>query len=281
MRVLLDYETDNGRRGLGDVLISTPVIEALAKKYGTRIDVVLRKEAQPLLHNNPYVRHVYGTANGLNYDLHLIMGWKLEQHDNPRNNQPRVDSMAELFGVHCNNKIPQLYYPKQQTIPNSIGISIESTNVVRSWQNDYLVQLIETEDKYDWHVFSMNNIDQLPGNTNKHFGRIDLPELIAMVGRLEKFVTIDSFFSHLTACFDIPTIVMYTEVPAEWRCCYYQKTIALQSQVKCSPCWERQHPNLKAEIEDCYNRQNNGKCIECVESFTPEAISKAINDYFV
>jgi len=43
--ILLDYETDNGRRGYGDIIISTPIIQALAEKYHTQINIVLRQEA--------------------------------------------------------------------------------------------------------------------------------------------------------------------------------------------------------------------------------------------
>lgn len=275
MSIILDYETDNGRRGLGDIIISTAIIKALFEEYHTRIDVVLRKEAQPLLKNNPYVRRIYEKYPG-DCDLWLIMGWKLEKHDNPRNNQPRVDSMAAIFGVNPIDKKPQLYYQEVEKIPNSIGIAIESTNTVREWTVSNAIALMEKIDK-EWHVFGQRN----KIGSCQNWLNLDLPSLIQQVHRMERFVTVDSLFSHLTAAFDIPTIVMYTEVPKEWRRLYYPKTIGLQAQVDCSPCWERQHPELKGKIDECYNRQNSGQSIKCVESFTPEIIEKAINDYFL
>ncbi|MBC8233049.1 glycosyltransferase family 9 protein [bacterium] len=260
MRVLLDYETDNGRRGFGDVLISTPVIEALAKKYGTRIDVVLRKEAQPLLYDNPYVRRIYELTDQLPIaDIHLVLGMKVEDYSNPRNQQPRVDSMAELFGVSCNNKVPQLYYPEQQTIPNSIGVSIESESDVRTWQYNHLLKLIE-EVKAEWHVFGLKAHDLLP-NVQNHLGKLTLEETIKWTARMERFLTVDSFFSHLTASLNIPTVILYTSIPAEWRSKYYPKAKAIQAIVECSPCWDKQK-NIKA----C-----NGKC---TYSITPQLVEE-------
>ena len=258
MRVLLDYETDNGRRGLGDVLISTPVIQALAEKYSTRIDVVLRKEAQPLLFNNPYVRNVYETTNSLNHDLHLVLGMKVEHYGNPRNRQPRVDSMAELFGVVCSNKLPQLYYPEQEKIPNSIGVSIESESDVRLWRHDCLLELIRLTN-YEWHVFGVNYLI-FPDNVYNHLGKLSLHDAIIEVAKMEKFITVDSFFSHLVAALDIPSIIMYTSILAEWRAKYYPNAKTIQSPVSCSPCMDRQN----IERDGCDNR--------CVGGITPQLV---------
>lgn len=278
--IILDYETDNGRRGFGDIIISTPIIQALSAKYYSRVDIVLRKEAQPFLSDNPYIKNIYITAEGLNPDLHLIMGWKLESHANPRNNQERIDAMSELFGVRPVNKHPQLYYPEVEKLPNSIGVSIESTNPVREWNYDNLLELINKFPKFDWYVFGQRKVE-LPANIHNHLGKLTLVELIQQVHQMERFITVDSLFSHLTAAFDIPTITMYTEVPKGWRCSYYPKTIGLQAHVDCSPCWERQKPDLKDRINECYQRQNSGQSIKCVNSFTPGLIEKAIHDYLL
>lgn len=267
MRVLLDYETDNGRRGLGDVLLSTPVIQALAEKYSTRIDVVLRKEAQPLLFNNPYVRHSYETANGLNHDLHLVLGMKVEDYRNPRNRQPRVDSMAELFGITCINKLPQLYYPKQEKIPNTIGVSIESTSPTRAWLYGRLKELFGLIDA-EWHVYGIIDVG-LPDRIHNHLGRLSIKEIIFQVAKMERFLTVDSFFSHLTAALNIPTLVLYTNVPAKWRCRYYPLTTGIQSPIGCAPCLECQN----GASEKCSPLMTT----PCVTAFTTELVHQYLN----
>jgi ADP-heptose:LPS heptosyltransferase len=259
--ILLDYETDNGKRGLGDVLISTPIIQALSDKYNTKIDIVLREEAQPLLENNPYIKKIYPSTKKLAPDLHLIMGFKLENFFIARNCQPRVDSMAELFGVEVTDKLPQIYYPHQDIIPNTIGVSIESESDVRRWRHDYLLELINTTD-HEWHVFGLNYL-AFPDKVHNHLGKLSLAETITEVGKMERFITVDSFFSHLAVAWDIPSIIMYTTIPAEWRAEYYENAQVIQSPAICSPCMDRQ-----VSIE---------KCLEgceriCVDAITPDMV---------
>lgn len=276
MSIILDYETDNGHRGLGDIIISTSIIKAFFKEYHTRIDVVLRKEAQPLLKNNPYVRRIYEKYPG-DCDLWLIMGWKLEDYYVERNQQNRLDAMAQLFGVFVADKQPRLYYPPIEKIPNSIGIAIESMSPSRSWRNDYMLDLIKRFPELEWHVFGKIEAN-LPTTVHNHLGKSSLKELIQQVHSMERFVTMDTLFSHLTAAFEIPTIAMYTTVPSEWRCKYYPKTIGIQAAVSCSPCWDGQKKELHAELAECDQRRGKELSIKCVDSFTPDIIEKAIKE---
>ena len=271
--ILFDVMTDSDKRGLGDILISTPVVKALKEKYQCRLDYLVRKEAHVLLENNPYIDNVISKANIQDYELRFVLGMRLEDYSIKRNRQPRVDSMAELFGVNLASKVPEIYFPRK-TVINRIGISIDSTNPVRSWRDDYLIGLCEKLRKFDLHCVGLNSIE-LPSFVTNHTSTQTLREFIELVSTFQFVVTTDSFLSHLAAAFDIPSVVLYTEIPKEWRCGYYSQTIGIQSPVNCSPCWARQAPKLSQEIKECYEKQDIK--LKCVDALTSEIIySKVI-----
>ncbi len=279
-KILLDYKTGNNNRGFGDILISTPIIQALSEKYSTRIDCLLRYEAHVLLLNNPYVRKLCSSANIQDYDLVLRLGYWLEDYDNPRNRQPRVDSIAELFGVKLTSKLPRIYHKRYDTIPNSIGISIESTDIARQWRPDYLIQFMEAlKDKCEFHVFGTGERIALPNYAYNYIGKLSLGDFISQLSSMNAVLTVDSLASHLAAAYNIPSIILYTAIPKEWRCSYYPKAVSVQAPLKCSPCWARQNrEQLGTLISECEQREGEEQPMKCVDSITPQMVLEAYDN---
>jgi len=165
--------------------------------------------------------------------------------------------MSELWGVTLRDKTPKLYINRLAKIKNSIGIAIESESDVRRWTYDYLVELTKLV-QAEWHVFGLKFI-KLPKAIHNHLGEFSLLQTMTEVSKMERFVTVDSFFSHLVAALNIPSVVMYTSINAAWRATYYQNIQTIQSPKPCSPCKDKQ------EIRGVCDRG-------CIKSFTPELI---------
>jgi len=268
MKVLFDTIISHNKRGLGDILMTTPTIRALSKKYNCKIDYQADSRAWILLENNPFIGKLSEKFNPQDYDLVFRLDMRLENYSIKRNRQNRIDAIAELCGIQLHDKATEIYYPKK-TIPNRIGIAIDSTNHIRSWRYDYLVQLIEKLQMFELYYMGIKPVD-LPDYVNNLSGKQTIPELIKTVSSCSFIITTDSFLSHLAGALNIPAVVLYTETPKEWRCQYYKRTVGIQSPVPCSPCWERQRKEYQDAIEKCYQHQT--EYVKCIDALTPEIV---------
>lgn len=284
LNILFDTNYEASGRGLGDILMTTPIIKQIKKEYpNAHLTYSTRSEGREILKNNPYIDAIntdlYNETEFektlVNYDKHFFLGKMTEDYTIKRNQQPRIDSIAEMFDINLESKTPELYLTEEELLsvnkyinPNKINIlfCIEAMEKKRNWREDYLQDLVNRfdKDKYNLILVGKNKIEIT--NALNLTGKTTIRELFAIVSKADLVVTMDNFVSHIAAAFDIKEIIMYTTIPAEWRCSYYKNTIPIQSPTKCSPCWNK----YKNKNRMCIN---NGKCID---NLTPDLLEKYI-----
>jgi len=78
----------------------------------------------------------------------------------------------------------------------------------------------------------------------------------ALLTQMDLFVCADSGYSHIAAALGIPTLTLYSTVPAWTRELYYEKANFIQSDLSCSPCFSldgvcpRQQKRARERLSD-------------------------------
>lgn len=283
LRILFDVETGNeGKRGLGDILLTKPVIRAIKNQHhNCQLDYLAREEVHVLLEDEPGINELLTEANADDYDIYFALGQELEDYTVERNRQPRIDAIAEICNVELFDRRLSIHSIKRIPKAHALGISIESTSPYRKWRSDYLLELIDGLKKdFEIHVFgteqSAKLSAQLPGYVVNHIGQTSIKELMQWILQMRLFFCCDSFISHLTAMYNIPAIVLYTEVSAEWRCNYYPTVTGIQAPCKCSPCLSF-YNETKEIIDKCHIAvETENGYPNCITSYTPDMAERDI-----
>jgi len=295
-KILFDTNYEASGRGLGDILMSTAIIKEIKEKFpDSKLTYSTRPEAKEILEGNPNIDELitknYNKTEFLetldNYDIHFFLGKMTEDYLDKRNQQPRIDSMAELFGLNLTKKTPEIYLDedelnlgKEYIIPTkrNVVFCIEGVEKFRNWNLNHLKELIRKLDKkkYNIIVVGKKELELEEGIVNLTDKTENLRQLFSIIANCDLVVTTDNFVSHVAAAFGRPEIILYTTIPYQWRCKYYENAIPIQSSVKCSPCWNRYLPKFNYENYTCPET--------CSSSITPEIvfnkIEKIINGNF-
>jgi len=187
-------------------------------------------------------------------------------------------------------------------ICNIIGIQLQASTLIRSWYKaGDLPKIIHEKYPNDLVVIFMNGIWKVlskygegrlvPDEFKPDDTEFD-PLLIsaAIISQMDCFITADSGMSHVAAALDIPTIGIYTTVPAWTREKYYSHSFPLETNVYCHPCFTldafcpiekenalKQLTEREKQIIDCHDKGMN--IVEVCRKFNsiPGAIQAELN----
>lgn len=284
--IVVDLASGNSNRGIGDTILTTVGLRALKKKYDLPLTCIVRDTAKAVLENNPHIDKIVNNTDGIDIYgdncLYLPLYTRLESYRIERNRQNRIDSILQLFGVDTDNKVPDLYLTNKEEEDGrrrmkdgiNIGVSLESAAASRTWPVEYFLQLVDMlGDGYHFHIFGTHT--DVPNHDRVTTYRTTLRELFGIVNSVDMVLTTDSLLSHVSGALRKPMVVLYTTIPAEWRCSYYEKCISIQAPIVCSPCYDFQksitNECRSSEVKPCirsiaaelvYN-----KIVECINKF--------------
>lgn len=284
-KILFDTNHEASGRGLGDILMSTAIIKKIKKENPqSKLIYTTRPAAEPILRNNPYIDELKAEEyirNDFidkldNYDKHYFLGKMTEDYSVERNRQPRIDSMAELFNIELEDKKPELFLTEKELENEKKFISKDKLNIIvcnesishrRKLERNLFLKLLDNLKKYNYNIIVVGiKKEYYPEWICNLTGKTNLRELFSIIALSDLVITMDNFVSHIAAAFDKKEIILYTTIPAEWRCIYYPKAIPIQSKAKCSPCWNcMKNPEIKCDEK-------------CIEMFDILEIEKKISD---
>jgi len=143
--------------------------------------------------------------------------------------------------------IPEKYFEwLQGTVfaeNKTIGIQLQASTLIRTWYRaNELPDLLHTKypdkvvaifDGGNWYALMKS------GRVKVNFPD-DLNPILcscAVVSKMECFISADSGMSHIAEALNIPTIGIYTTVPAWTRTKYYDYAFPLEATCECHPCF--------------------------------------------
>lgn len=251
--------------GLGDILMTIPVVKAFIEK-NKKVDYFTLPKYFPLLRNincnAEDINNFDEKKNKNQYDRIFDLRNQLENFRIPLNQQHRIDAIAEYCKIKLENKtigyVPgiearnwaerffeQFISPKVVTI----GLAWRSAFRVRSWPDMYAYSFCKLFDPLYYKIVLLGE------NGNYRFsassvidtcGYLQIEQTAAVIQKLDILVTNDNGLLHLGGNFDVPLIALFGSLPPEWRIKYYEKCrVIVNNELGCIPCNEWQQGSEK------------------------------------
>jgi ADP-heptose:LPS heptosyltransferase len=236
--ILFDIVQGCQERGIGDVLMTTPIIKELKRKFiNCRIHYLAHNYNSKILIGNPDVDKIITSQNDLlpYYTYHLTLERKLEDYSIPRNRDHRLDSIAKLFNIELEDRklVLNLSHEEVEEIRNkyiinnrkkNIVIAFKSSSKYRNWPMTHFYQLAN-QLQWDYNVYLVdgqedNYFDGLRLSKNLS-GKLDIRELSCLIQCSDLVISLDSACLHIAGALDKKCIALMGPVRQELRCKYY------------------------------------------------------------
>jgi len=181
--------------------------------------------------------------------------------------------------------------PKIDRTFKVIGIQLQASSLTRSWYRaQELPEIIHKQFPDDVVLVFNGRIWIALSKFGKQEIKLDdnLDPLCAsatLISQMDVFISADSGMSHISEALDIPTIAIYTTVPAWTRIKYYKYAYPIEATVSCHPCFvldlfcpinkkEAESGLSEREKEIVSTVENNGNWLALAKKFStvPRAI---------
>lgn len=276
--------------GVGDLIMMTPGLRALAKREGKPVHFAIRQEFFSLFHGNTDV--VLHDIHGSDIDVERFSRWhdlsfcpagRHEARYRPHVRKGRVELFAAGMGVTAQELEASGDQPVLKLRPDSIeraasffarhGLD-ESAAVLavhafsRDTYKDYpRMPALITRLAVKFKVMVFHHVAfPLPEHPNiiPAFGQ-SLADAIATFARCRLAICADSAFLHIAAALQIPTIALFGPTDGELFTRHHPRVhvISMKGEFKCIPCWRN---------EDTPCPLNGGRESVCMASIREERI---------
>jgi len=250
--------------GIGDLLMMTPALHALKRKYPNReIHLAIPRRYFPLFQGNTDVRLIDIEQEGLDplaykkwFNLTDCPAARVESRTAPKVKRTRIELFARSMGIGWWRtkrmaKLPRYFVTPedkafQQTFwrehrlmaETVIGVQLHSDEVYRDYP--HMPQLVARL-AHDYHVivFDTERIDGLEGERIVKVEGLPMRKAFALAAACDAIVAPDSSFVHLAAALDVPCVGLYGPIDGELRTKHYPRCVFLdvRSKLGCLPCW--------------------------------------------
>lgn len=274
---------------LGDVILLTPVIENLKKKY-PKIKINIITNFVSVFLDNPFVDNVYTDnvsnvieASNYFYDLDLEYEKNPYMHPTDAYSQKilgcTTTTRAKLYGTKKN--------PFTRDIADSLGLDFINNvpdfvtiNMSQSWPARTLE--IQKWENIITHILS-KNLKVLALGTSKDivptsregvyclYNKTSLHAVRFLIENSKLFIGMDSGLFHVAACTNVPVIGIFTCVNPKYREHPRDNTFFI-TPLRCGFCLHGKNPPVT--FLKCSNKKNQN---ECCKSISEQQIKNTIN----
>jgi ADP-heptose:LPS heptosyltransferase len=275
--------------GVGDIVMMTPGLRALAKRIGRPVCFATKRQFLPLLENLPEIR-------ALDVDevipVHRFDRWvnlsfcpasRYESRATPNIRRGRVELFAGAMGVRPVGRDQQpacALSAEQQRLRDFhrsrfaangmpvIGVQPFSRENYRSYAGlfEALAPFLERARIVYFHTSPLpvplhDNLVQIHG--------LPLRQTLAAIAACDYFVSVDSAFFHVAAAFDLPTLGIFGPTSGKVRASHHPRALILEAPegFHCSPCWR---------TEDQVCQVTRSLTSACLASLPPQRVGEEI-----
>lgn len=261
--------------GLGDLLFATAAIRAFKKRH-PKSEVFFSTLGQgPLmLINNPDLTGFLPYPCPLEKLPDYVVAMEhMAEYNQDGGNVHIVDLFAKRMGLKLgpDEKRQVLvmnedevngaaeYLPPLKDGKYRFGIQVVSNIPARSYP--YMVRVAESLIKRGHQViaFGVPGQPSIPRAINTHTQNppLNIRQSASLVTQCDCIIAPDSVFTHIAGALDVPCVALYGSFLASLRTAYNKKTIAIQAEGSCAPCFH--HGRLRHFPEQCPS-QESGVC---------------------
>jgi len=283
--------------GLGDLLMTTPMLAALKLKYPNKdIQVACQKKLWPVLENNPNVSKLLDVDKGINYKRFyatIDVSSPCARYESSRLasgktvQKSRVEIFAEAAGVRNQIKTlkPEYYITKEEyewagefitkSAPSNkpkIVIGLRSAEMYRDWPEKHFNSLFDK-------LRSNFEIVLLDHSREHHFKNVvdacgfPLRKAMAIMARCQGLITVDTGLLHFGAALNIPTVAIFGPIDYKARCKGYKNVTVIVSDLDCVPCWRN-------ATRKCKKTNMVRSHSQCLTDITPKQVATVAENKF-
>jgi ADP-heptose:LPS heptosyltransferase len=256
----------------GDVLMTTPIIKELKKKYPESL-LVYETDCPDILKNNPCIDHTERHISKLSdYDIVLTPRYE----DAPGENA--IDVMAKQCGVKLVSRKMDLFltedhamWAKSKINPSKKYIAFHTgrTWISREWP-------IERFNAVGQHFLSNGwNIIELGDKSTNHMGLgkdcrgCSIKQTAALIKECQIFIGVDSVCSNIAKAVGTPACTIYGCASPSTRVADAIEYPVWIDDLECKGCRDR----TSAEFVECQQQE-----IYCLTMITPSLVIKTVEE---
>jgi ADP-heptose:LPS heptosyltransferase len=285
LRRLLETQSPNiciiRGEGIGDVLMTTPTVEALKNTFPEKANITYTTNTRYLdgglvkvLKYNPFVDRVIdrNEVDESDYDLVINLHCPCVGYEK-RENLPinRIDLFAAHAGVKLENKVPRYYI---QTSEIEWGNTFFSKNKIKSTDKTILVHIFTTTTRRNlnsgvfksalmdlsrkgYKLIILSHSTDYPSDVlfsnipnSVYIKDEDIRNIASIMVKSDLLLCPDSCMLHLAGALSVPTVSIFGHTDPRARINYYSNTVAIwgAERMSCKNCWSLPCPNKEA----CY-----------------------------
>lgn len=285
--------------GIGDLLMMTPGIHALKKKFPQKkICLAIPKRYFSVFKNNPDVTLLDIEEEPINflsyykfYNFTDCPASRSESRKSPKIKKNRIELFARANGIkglslRLMDKRPKYYLTEEEILfandfwrrfkladKQVIGIQLHSDEVYRDYP------FMETLAKKLAAKFKVLVFDSTPieGYDSENIFIIDsfpLREAFSLASKCSLIIAPDSSFIHFAGSMDIPALGLFGPIDGKVRTKDYPKVkfIDVREELGCLPCWR--NDNIACQL-------TNMRSSACLETIPVNRIIQEVNKILI
>jgi len=281
--------------GIGDLLMMTPGIHALKKKYRhKKIYLAIPKRYFPVFKNNPDVTLLDIEEKPINYLSYYKFynftdcpASRNESRKSPKIKKNRIEIFARAYGIRGLNlrfmdRTPKYYFSEEEinfakdfwqrfhlNEEKVIGIQLHSDEVYRDYPlMGALINRLSI--KHKLLVFDSIPIEGCDHTNILKIDTFPLREAFSLAAKCSLIIAPDSSFIHFAGALDIPAIGLFGPIDGKVRTKDYPnvKFIDVRDELGCVACWR--NDSIPCQL-------TNMRSSACMETIPINRIIREVN----
>lgn len=255
----------------GDVLLTTPIIRELKKKFPESV-LVYETDCPDILARNPHISRIEKIVPRQNeFDLVFAPRYEVDMAKNA------IDTMAKQCNVTLSSKKLEIYltdnhtrWAKNKVNCNKINIAIHTGRAWKSkeWPFAKFIELAKYYNDKGYGIIETGNKQTQYTGVGTDCRGCSIKQTAALISECSIFVGIDSGNAHLAKAVGTPACVIYGSVdPVSPKSDAVEYPIRI-NDLECKGCRGR----TSAEWVDCCKPE-----VYCLNRITPEMVIATIN----
>jgi ADP-heptose:LPS heptosyltransferase len=261
--------------GIGDFLMMTPGLHALARRTGgERIVVAIPAKYFPIFEGNPDLKLIDIEAEPI--DVSRFSQWinltdcpaaRVESASVPRIKQNRIDIFARALGaddraVRAMNLQPRYFFSEEDRRFQDefwkshqlqgrvvVGVQLKSQDSYKDYagMTEIVKQLAQRYHVLVFHSHRLKDTGQeSPAGVTNVFG-YPLRQAFSLVARCNVVVCPDSAFVHFAGAINLPCVALFGPTDGSVFTRHYPNTVYLdcRDRLGCIPCWRNQYSTCR------------------------------------
>lgn len=253
--------------GIGDLLMMTPGIHALKKKYPkSEINLAIPKRYFPIFEGNDDVKLLDIEGDFFNHlkfhNWHNFTDCPAARKESltaPRVKKSRIEIFSSALNINFHSKInmskkPRFFFNEEEleyaadywkksglSDKKVIGIQLHSDETYRDYP--LMEKLVENiSKKYTVMLFDGETINGFEYENVIKIQHLPIRKAFALAQKCNVIIAPDSSFIHFAAAFDIPTIALFGPIDGKVRTKHYPNCTYLSAKeiFGCLPCWRNE-----------------------------------------